>query len=220
MTSAVAQSTEQNALALSQELKTHTARAHQQAEHSSFMDDLLGGRLDSVAFIRLQEQSWLFYTALEEAARAVADDSRAGSLLDPRLERTAALDRDLTLLHGGSRWRPTVHASPATAAYVSRLRQIRDARDFPRLLAHHYVRYLGDLSGGQIISRIVAREYGVDETALSFYRFEGIDKLKPYKDGYRNALDSLFLSGPERRTLLNEAAEAFTFNQQVFADLG
>lgn len=220
MTSAVAHSADSDFQLLSDDLKSHTARAHKEAEHSEFMNDLLRGKRDVSAFIQLQEQAWLFYTSLEEAARAVAKDPRGSALIDPRLERQHSLEHDLTLLRGDAQWRSSVIASPGTAAYVQRLHEIRDSRDLPRLLAHHYVRYLGDLSGGQVIARIIAREYDIDTHALSFYRFEGIDKIKLYKDNYREALNSLALSERERDALLKEAVDAFAFNHKVFAELG
>ncbi|MFW8623216.1 heme oxygenase (biliverdin-producing) [Corynebacterium glutamicum] len=204
---------------LSEELRTHTAQAHEEAEHSTFMNDLLTGKLDAQAFIKLQEQSWLFYTALEAAARACAEDSRAAGLLDPRLERKETLEADLDKLHENTTWRDNVTATAATASYVERLESIEAAKDFPRLVAHHYVRYLGDLSGGQVIARLVNREYAVSEEALSFYRFEDLGKLKPYKDNYRAELDALELTAEERAALLDEASDAFRFNQQVFQAL-
>lgn len=204
---------------LSEELRTHTAQAHEEAEHSTFMNDLLTGKLDAQAFIKLQEQSWLFYTALEAAARACSEDSRAAGLLDPRLERKEALEADLDKLHQNTFWRENVTATAATASYVERLESIEEDRDFPRLVAHHYVRYLGDLSGGQVIARMVTREYEIADEALSFYRFEDLGKLKPYKDNYRAELDALELTAEERAALLDEASDAFRFNQQVFQAL-
>lgn len=205
---------------LSQALKAHTAQAHQEAETTSFMTQLLRGDLSTSEFIRLQEQSWLFYTALEAAARACNRDPRAGRILDPRLERRGTLAHDLDVLHGDTRWRENVQPTPATAAYVQRFNEIAGAEDFTRLLAHHYVRYLGDLSGGQIIARMMTTHYGVGEEALTFYRFDDLGKLKPYKDRYREALDSLPLTTGERARLLEEASDSFAFNQNVFASLG
>ena len=204
---------------LSEELRTHTAQAHEEAEHSTFMNDLLTGKLDAQAFIKLQEQSWLFYTALEAAARACAEDSRAAGLLDSRLERKEALEADLDKLHQNTAWRDNVTATAATASYVERLESIEAEKNFPRLVAHHYVRYLGDLSGGQVIARMVTREYGVADESLSFYRFEDLGKLKPYKDNYRAELDALALTAEERAALLDEASDAFRFNQRVFQAL-
>lgn len=205
---------------LSEALREHTAKAHEDAEHSTFMNQLLKGKLDTTAFIHLQEQSWFFYSALEEAARSCAPDPRSQELLDPRLERRKTLVHDLDALHGNSTWRQHIQPTAATANYVQRLMEIASTRDFPRVVAHHYVRYLGDLSGGQIIARMMGDHYDISPEALSFYRFEDLGKIKPYKDGYRAALDALDLTVQERDTLLTEAREAFIYNQNVFNSLG
>ena len=79
---------------LSAALKTSTAEAHDKAEHSVFMDDLLAGKLSVADFIALQEQSWLFYSALEDAARAVADSG------DGQLNITPGWVRGSRCVHG------------------------------------------------------------------------------------------------------------------------
>lgn len=80
------------------------------------------------------------------------------------------------------------------------------------MIAHHYARYLGDLSGCQIIVWMVGNHYGVDPDTLSFYRFDELGKLKPYKDNYRAVLDGLVLAGRERNALLDEAHQVFILN--------
>ena len=60
---------------LSERLRAETRQAHERAEHSTFMEDLLGGKLDAAAFIALQEQALLFYGALEDALEACAGDA-------------------------------------------------------------------------------------------------------------------------------------------------
>ena len=205
--------------ALSRALQAHTARAHKDAEQVTFINELLRGELDLGAFIRLQEQSWLFYSALEVAVRQCLADPRSQPLLDMRLEREHTLAHDLDVLHGSSSWREHIRPTPATVAYVQRLEKIAAERNFPRIIAHHYVRYLRDLSGGQIIARMVGNHYGVGPDALSFYRFEQLGKLKPYKDNYRAALDGLVLTGRERNVLLDEAHQVFILNQNVFNSL-
>lgn len=194
------------------------------------MTDLLDGKLSAHDFLRLQEQAWFFYSALEEAAHCVSHGERAGLIVDEALDRTAALESDIAYLHrqfygegaaeeGTRQWRANVTPIPATVEYVERLQRIRDERDEIRLIAHHYVRCLGDLSGGQVIATMMRRNYGIAPEALQFYRFEGIAKLKPYKDNYRKNLDAMRLNPAERQTLLEEATEAFVLNMNVFAGL-
>ena len=61
----------------------------------------------------------------------------------------------------------------------------------PQLLAHHYLRYLGDLSGGQAIGALVARHYQVPREQLTMWDFSDIDAPKRVKDAYRAHLDEI-----------------------------
>lgn len=216
---ATAPETAEQVAPLSHDLKTSTAVAHDQAEHSTFMTELMGGKLDLAAFIDLQIQSWYFYSALERAVRQVSDHPVMAMMNDSRLDRADRLARDLDELTGSSKWRMTARSTAATAAYVERLEELAAAGDAPRLVAHHYVRYLGDLSGGQVIARMMQRYYDAPEAGLSFYRFEGIEKLKPYKDCYRAKLDQLPLTPEQRADMLDEAARAFLLNMNLFESL-
>jgi heme oxygenase len=104
------------------------------------------------------------------------------------------------------------------ASYIAHL-DTMTGRDDPRLIAHHYTRYLGDLSGGQAIAALVAKHYGATQDQLSFYRFEGIDNVVRFKETYRQILDGIQLNTEERRTVVDEAKSAFVRNQRVFDDL-
>lgn len=198
---------------LSAEVKVTTANAHDEAEHSPFMDDLLSGRSGREEFVRLTGQLWFVYDALESACRAHADDPRISPLIDRRLERLPALEADLSTLLGED-WRDRLAPRPATSAYTHRLRTCAPHE----LAAHHYTRYLGDLSGGQVIPTMLRRHYDLTE-GMSFYSFDEIDKIKPYKDAYRARLDDLPLDEAERQQFLEEAVEAFVLNTAMFDDL-
>ncbi len=87
-------------------------------------------------------------------------------------------------------------------------------------VAHHYTRYLGDLSGGQAIGRILARTYELDRPeGVRFYDFPAIPKPKPYKDGYRARLDALPLDEDEKAVVLAEVKATFDLNGALFAEL-
>ncbi|WP_427015762.1 heme oxygenase (biliverdin-producing) [Pseudarthrobacter sp. P1] len=208
---------------LSEELKSHTASAHARAEEAPFVAELMVGRLDAAALASLLAQSLLIYRALEGALAAHAGHPQLGGFIDSRLDRVPALERDLAF-HYGPDWEAQladgrIAVVPATAAYAEALATMgRESIEF--LLAHHYVRYMGDLSGGQIISALVQRHYGIPAEGLNFYRFEQIEKTRPYKDEYRNRLDSTDFSLDQRDAILACAAESFELNRAVFVDLG
>ena len=84
-------------------------------------------------------------------------------------------------------------------------------------MAHHYTRYLGDLSGGQAIGRVLDRAFGLNGAGLSFYEFPM--RPKPYKDGYRARLDGLDLDQGDIARVVDEVKVAFALNQAVFDEL-
>ncbi|QMV84599.1 biliverdin-producing heme oxygenase [Corynebacterium hindlerae] len=204
---------------LSHEIKSVTSVAHSRAEESQFIDDLIAGRLDKVAYRNLLEQTYLFYSALECSSQALRTSPLFAELYDARLLRLPSIAKDLTALHGSARWKGGLQMLPATARYVQRLNEIGALQDPIALIAHHYVRYLGDLSGGQVIGRMMQRHYNVGSDAVNFYNFEEIEKPKPYKDSYRAKLDALVLSDEERSYLLDEAVAGFYFNSAIFKEL-
>ncbi|CAM2875869.1 heme oxygenase (biliverdin-producing) [Prescottella defluvii] len=198
-------------------IKTETDAAHRATEQSRFVGDLLAGKLTKDGYAALLVQTYLVYEALERAADAHAADPIAAPFIAPELVRLPALAADLEFLLGPA-WRDQLVATPATAAYVARLEEVAftSAADF---VAHHYLRYMGDLSGGQIIRRMLERAYGYEVDGLRFYIFDQIAKPKVFKDEYRAKLDQAPLSADEQARFISEVTLAYGLNGGLFADL-
>lgn len=193
---------------------------HSEAETSTFMSDLLGGRLAVEAYARYTEQLWFVYRALEESAGALDGDPVAGPFIRPELFRTAELERDLAHLRGPG-WRDGLRPLPATASYAARVEEC--ARTWPAgYVAHHYTRYLGDLSGGQIIRDKAERTWGFARKGdgVRFYVFEQISNPAAFKRGYRELLDAVNADDLEKQRIIEECKRAFDFNGAVFRELG
>ncbi|MFG1780085.1 heme oxygenase (biliverdin-producing) [Micromonospora sp. NPDC049051] len=202
----------------SAELRAASAEAHQSAESQRYVSALLAGDLDRAAYTALVVQYHVIYEALEDAAEAVRHDPLAGPFVDDALTRLPALAADLEFLLGPD-WRRRIEPTPATAAYAARLAEVR-AGSPERFIAHHYTRYLGDLSGGLHIGRSVARHYGLTgDAGAAFYRFDGIPSPKAYKDAYRARLDGLPLDEAGRARLRDEVLVAYRHNTEVLAAL-
>ncbi|CAL9596647.1 Heme oxygenase [Streptomyces sp. enrichment culture] len=201
-------------------LRTASHEQHVEAETSTFMSDLLGGRLGVDAYARYTEQLWFVYEALEAGAERLASDPVAGPFVRPELFRLAALERDLEHLRGPG-WRGTLNALPATRGYADRVREC--AERWPGgYVAHHYTRYLGDLSGGQIIRDKAERTWGFERKGdgVRFYVFEGIPNPAAFKRGYRELLDAVNADELERQRIVAECKRAFALNTAVFRALG
>jgi heme oxygenase len=204
-------------LALSAAMREGSMAEHQAAEDSSFMADLLGGKVNERGYADYLLRLRVVYATMEQIVAEHADDPAVAAVADDALVRLAAIDADLDhwLADGEER---TVE-SPAADVYRQRL--LDAAAEWPALMvAHHYTRYLGDLSGGQAIGRILDRTFELDGAGIAFYDFPQIAKPKIYKDGYRARLDALGLDAAEQERVVTEVKTAFQLNQALFVELG
>lgn len=192
---------------------------HTEVNTSTFMSDLLGRRFGVEAYTRYTEQLWFVYRALEGAAGPLERDPVAGPFIRPELMRTDALERDLTHLRG-AHWREGLEPLPATAAYAARITEC--ARTWPAgYVAHHYTRYLGDLSGGQVVRDMAEKTWGFARKGdgVRFYVFEEIANPAAFKRAYRELLDAVPTDDLEKQRIIEECHRAFDFNGAVFHEL-
>nr|WP_209707032.1 biliverdin-producing heme oxygenase [Leucobacter exalbidus] len=194
---------------------------HSSSEGATFMEDIMRGKATKQDYIDLSVQHYFMYLALEEATAQHAGNATLAPFHRAELERIAALEADLAFLIGAD-WADQIAAVPATDAYAARIREVSAEGWIPGLIAHHYTRYLGDLSGGQMIARRVAKQHGLEGDGLSFYDFTALGSLDEFKAGYRGALDALgvTLNEAEQQRMLAEVGAAYGFNTAVFVDLG
>ena len=199
---------------LATRLREATSAEHRNTETRSFVTQLMDGSLDLKAYARYLAQYAYVYRALESRKPQPSDPS---FINDPALARFPSIASDLRSL-GVNDWESSHPALPATQAYAERLTSL-GSTDVPRYVAHHYTRYLGDLSGGQSIAKRVARLYNATDDQLSFYRFEDIKRPGAYKIAYRDALNDLDLTADEEAALIAEAKAAFGYNAAMFDSL-
>src|SRR5699024_804215 len=104
--------------ALSTLLREGSRAEHTAAEGSTFMSELLDGRISPEGYTSYLSRLRRVYDALESAAERLAGDPLVAAVYDPKLERLASLDADL------AHWGGQVEVvSPATDAYVARIRE-------------------------------------------------------------------------------------------------
>ena len=201
----------------SQELRERTRSVHEESEGALFMNNLMSGKGSREDYIHLLSQHYFIYQALEEVAATLSDDPICALFITPKLTRLPAIEADLEFLLG-PQWREKIHPLGSTLRYTSRIREV--GATWPGgFVAHHYTRYLGDLSGGQIIRTLLQRQYGFETNGIGFYLFTEIAKPKVFKDVYRAQLDAVEWSEDERNRVINEVSLAFRFNSELFDDL-
>jgi heme oxygenase len=201
----------------SQALRERTSTDHGSSEGAGFMQDLMSGRGTRDDYIALVAQHYFIYEALEAAATGLRDDAVAASFISPKLTRLPAIVADLEFLLGTD-WRDRVAPLPTTVRYVDRIQVVGST--WPGgFIAHHYTRYLGDLSGGQIIRTLMQRQFGFETNGVGFYLFAEIAKPREFKDVYRAQLDSVGWTQTERERVIDEVILAYRFNTELFEDL-
>mmetsp|Transcript_22359 Transcript_22359/g.72098 ORF Transcript_22359/g.72098 Transcript_22359/m.72098 type:complete len:443 (+) Transcript_22359:63-1391(+) len=230
-----------SAKTLSAMLKEGTEAVHAEAEGVEFVKALLERRAPLQSYVALIARLAKVYEVME-AAMDDAERLRGATFFADELRRTPSLRKDLAFykeyvrkLRGGGgfcdkdkdeSWAEAFREdSPATDAYVERLRELRERKQDDLLAAHVYTRYLGDLSGGQVLKRAVKRGLlgnGDSDDGLLFYNFDDTigppTQVKKFKDKYRKTLDSTPLANPVD-DLVQEAVAAFRHNTALLAEL-
>ena len=197
---------------LALQLKEGTKVSHSAAENTKFVSSFLKGVVSRDNYKQLTANFYFVYRAMEEEIEKLDDFP----LHDKLLNRTHKLEQDLRYFYGVM-WRDKIQPSQSTKNYVKRIQVI--AQQTPYLLvAHHYTRYMGDLSGGQILSNIAKKALNLTTEGLKFYEFD-IPNMKEYKDKYRQTLNDLNMSDVQISMLIDEANYAFKLNMLLFDEL-
>jgi heme oxygenase (biliverdin-producing, ferredoxin) len=205
--------------ALSARLRAATRSAHDRVERGPMMQRLLAGRLPLADYRRLLAQFQALYGALETALAGQSGNPQVTRLCPPALRRGQAIAEDLGYLVTCPPQTDTGPLVPATLAYVVRLQHLAQ-HDLPRLLAHAYVRYLGDLYGGQMLGRRLRQQHALAAgLGTRFYEFGDASRVRDLILDFRAALDAFPLSPAQSDALVAEACEAFDRHGQIFEQL-
>jgi heme oxygenase (biliverdin-producing, ferredoxin) len=205
-------------LGLAQRLRDGTRALHTTAERAGVMPAMLRGTLPAPVFWQMQRNLLPIYQALEDGLQLHAGHPLLAPLRLGPLARSALLQDDLLAL-AGPHWPQQLAVCPAATAYASRL-QALSAQQPIALAAHAYVRYLGDLAGGQALRRVAQRAYGLPGTAgTRFYDFGTPAEVAQHGRQLRQALDSLPLDETALQALVAEAQWAFAQHVQLFDEL-
>ncbi|KAF5896958.1 heme oxygenase 2, partial [Clarias magur] len=205
---------------LSELLAAGTKEVHEQAENTQFVKDFLLGRIRKELFKLGAVALYYTYTAMEEEIERNKDHPQFAPLYFPNeLNRHEALAQDLKYFYGED-WQDQISCSPATQCYVERLHEV--GREDPALLvAHAYTRYMGDLSGGQVLKKVAQRALKLPPTGegVFFYQFDSIHSNKGFKQLYRSRMNEIELDTSTKDRIVQEAVRAFQFNMEVFQEL-
>ena len=199
------------------QIKEGTKKSHSAAENTSFVASFLRGVVSKESYKKLVKDLYFVYRTMEEEIDKLENDPIVSQINLPDLKRVNSLERDLRFYYGPI-WRSLIMPSEACANYVSRIKCC-SIEDPTLLVGHHYTRYLGDLSGGQILKGIAEKAMGLKDEGLYFYDFDKIENAKKYKDGYRAILNGLDVDQHQVDAIIVEANYAFRLNMYMFDTL-
>ena len=211
--------------ALPERLRLETRALHAATERTGAMAALLNGRLPRAGYVAMLRNLHAIYAALESALQVHASAVAVAALQTGSLSRAALLADDLATLHG-PHWADALPLTEAAIHYVTRLQALQTAAApaaAPPLVAHAYVRYLGDLHGGQVLQRLVGRHYGLSDEAdapgTRFYDFGTTPQVLALRQQLRAALGGLPFDGSEQDAVVAEACWAFEQHRRLFTEL-
>lgn len=204
-------------MGLSKRIREGTKKAHSIAEASSAVILYLKGAVERESYISLIGDYYHIYNTLEEAIISNKTVSAIADIDDSALHRRKALEKDLKYFHGDD-WLEKSKPSPAAIKYGNRIKRIAN-RNPELLVAHHYTRYLGDLSGGQALKIITKNALALPEKALNFYNFTRIDNPGEYKKGYRDRLDNLRFTEVNEERIIKESIKSFELSCAVLSSM-
>ncbi len=173
-------------------LKELTWEHHKNAERQDFVKVLMGGSIDPKLYATFLFNQHPCYNLLETMAMG------HGLLNDiQEIRRAPQIHTDFLELWKDEKELPKLLDS--TNKYIYHLRTIMD--DPHKLMAHIYVRHMGDLSGGQMIKKKVPGKG-------TMYDFDG--DIPAIKDKIRTKIDN---------TMAEEAKLVFDFATNTFKEL-
>jgi heme oxygenase len=172
-------------------LKELTHEAHRNAETQPFVKILFSGNISPKLYAAYLKNQHPCYEILEVCAMPLGLMSGL-----PDMRRAPAILADYQELHNNEDPEPTV--VPAVENYIKYILSIKD--DPKKLMAHLYVRHMGDLAGGQMIAKRVPG-------SGKYYQFADADALKA---AIRERLDD---------SMADEARVCFQFAADMFKDM-
>jgi heme oxygenase len=143
-------------------LRELTKEAHTNAERQGFVKILFSGDIDPKLYATFLKNQHPMYEMLEVCA--MMNGLFTGL---PDIRRAPKIIADFEELWKGNDQPPVM--LPVVQKYLDHIMSIKD--DPKRLMAHVYVRHMGDLAGGQMIAKRVPG-------SGTMYQFEDPDTLK------------------------------------------
>lgn len=202
-------------------LKQGVWKEHEEAENSVFTQAILKGNLTREAYRQFLVELREVYMALEEMAELNKDNPSFGPIHFPtEMSRLKSLEEDLEFFYGPDWCQQVKPMTQGSKDYAARIREV-GKMDPLLLVAHSYVRYIGDMSGGQQLKYKISKNLQLPSTGegVHFFIFNEIDNIRQFKTFYFGNMNSIDVSQEDVEKLVREAKSGFMFNIKMFKDM-
>lgn len=202
-------------------LRQGTQHAHALAENTTLMKVWIKGIVVLEVFRELLVNLYFVYDRLEQQLYSHQTHPVVSQIYWPSLNRLDNLRQDLAYFYGQD-WQRHIRPQTAGLQYAARIGVV--GLTAPELLvAHAYVRYMGDLSGGQQLQRIARTALSLPlNQGTRLYDFEDlptVEAKKRFKERYRSILNNLPINQETVQQIVQEANLAFRLNYDLMQAL-
>jgi heme oxygenase len=204
-----------DAMKLSEILRETSKVPHAEVESTAFAKNLANGKLSQEEYVKYLTALKPIYCELEQQLTANHKIEALESFTTDSfkvLYRTEAIEKDL-LAFGMKEQAPVAGVKD----YVGHLKEI--AKTKPHLLiAHVYIRYLGDLFGGQMIMKKIETLW---PGKIAFYHYAAPLDKKPmlFVRKFKQLLDEAPLDTSQINEVAQEALWAYKQHTVIFSQL-
>lgn len=200
------------AVPLADYLKDGTWSLHTKAEKTGVVAEIIGRRVSLRDYSNFIQNLAEIYKVLENQNSWMSDFVPLQECFTDSLYRYKHLENDYkNLLSLNASIKKTLVVHDVTEQYCEHIAHAQSHSPLA-MLGHIYVRYLGDLNGGQVLHKLLKSALDLSDECLSFYAFPEISNIHEFRLRFRSALNSVLLTDEEKRIATRGAIDAFNFN--------
>ena len=192
-------------------MKSETWDLHTEAETTGFINQILRGTASLQHYISFLKNLQPIYETMESSYEWLESYPALSPYVGHQIARSDSIAFDLEHL-------TALCNDPVCPAIFESTRNYQASvetalnKNHPAMVAHIYVRYLGDLNGGLVLQKLLGKHLDLQKDCLTFYSFPNIENLTKFKSGFREALNNLSLDEDSKRQSVVAARNAFSFN--------
>lgn len=206
----------QTAVSFAEALKKAGKELHDKAEGTPVVKAIFDGTITESEYMDYLACLFEVYDQLEKELELLPVDSSIAPLVIPEFYRASSIKSDLKAF-GDEERKPNAKAEE----YRAHLKSIGQYHPH-RLVAHAYLRYLGDLFGGMMIHKKLGDRF---PGKLNFYDFKALCEAKQLKSPamfarkFKEILNTLPLTPLQQNEVVDEVLQGYQMHYDMFIQI-